>query len=234
VQKIRQKTTIKDYFDVSQGYIPYRRSDLVQTFGKEKGDEIVDQRLWHSDRRVTDDYKEEIWGEGLSRYDYRGSGSFVKYGEHLATYVDEKFFTGPRLLIREITNPNIIGCLVEEEFVNDPQIISVIKKNCGYSLEALWVIINSKLSTFFHFNSSPKATKGAFPKILVGDVNDFPLPPVGKGETIAALERLVREVRAKKVKTPDSNTSKLEKQMDQLVYNFYGLNSDDISKVESS
>ena len=38
------------------------------------------------------------------------------------------------------------------------------------------MILNSCIGTFFHFNFSPKATKGDFPKILVKDVNGFPLP----------------------------------------------------------
>jgi adenine-specific DNA-methyltransferase len=43
-------------------------------------------------------------------------------------------------------------------------------------IEYLWAILSSKLATFFHFNHSPKATKGAFPKILVKDIREFPIP----------------------------------------------------------
>ena len=38
------------------------------------------------------------------------------------------------------------------------------------------MILNSCIGTFFHFNASPKATKGDFPKILVKDIKEFPLP----------------------------------------------------------
>ena len=61
------------------------------------------------------------------------------------------------------------------------QLISVIKednKSNLYSLSVLWCILNSRLATFYHFNHSPKATKGAFPKILVQDIKEFPLPEI--------------------------------------------------------
>ena len=48
--------------------------------------------------------------------------------------------------------------------------------NNNYPLEIVLAILNSKLATFYHFNHSPKATKGAFPKILVKDLKEFPLP----------------------------------------------------------
>ena len=162
INKIKKEgTPLSGYFEVSQGYIPYRRRDLVKQFGKEKGDSIVDDREWHSDQKINNEYKQEIRGRGLSKYGYEKADSYVFYGKHLATYIDLKFFNQRRLLIREITNPTIIGCIVEEELVNDPQIISVIPNSDNeISINTLWGFMNSKLATFYHFNASPKATKG--------------------------------------------------------------------------
>ena len=162
---------VANHYDVSQGYIPYRKSDLVKQYGKDKGEQIVKERLWHSPSPIDDSYIQEIYGRDITKYSYHASGEFVKYGKHLACYVDLRFFNSYRLLVREITNPQIIACLLDELFVNDPQLISVIQKGEEYSLELLWGILNSKLATYYHFHHSPKATKGAFPKILVQDIN---------------------------------------------------------------
>jgi len=172
-----QERTVNDLFDVSQGYIPYRRSDLIKRYGKEKGDSIVDNREWHNNEKLSDEYLQEIQGRNLSKYNYSKADSFVWYGKHLAGYIEPKFFNNKRVLVREITNPAIIACIVEDHLVNDPQIISVINKDDSeISLEWLWCIFNSTLATFYHFNASPKATKGEFPKILVTDIRNFPLP----------------------------------------------------------
>lgn len=39
---------IYDLFDCSQGYIPYRLSDLMKNYGSEEGKRIKEERLWHS------------------------------------------------------------------------------------------------------------------------------------------------------------------------------------------
>ena len=70
---------------------------------------------------------------------------------------------GKRLLVREITNPSIYANIVDEELYNDPAVLIVLDSK-SYSLEVALAIFNSKLATFYHFNHSPKATKGAFPK----------------------------------------------------------------------
>ncbi|WGH76518.1 TaqI-like C-terminal specificity domain-containing protein [Tenacibaculum tangerinum] len=171
------KNELQEFYEISQGYIPYRRSDLIKVYGKEEGNQIVNERLWHSDYQVNSDYLPEIFGRELDKYGNinKSKISYIKYGKHLAGYIDLKFFNQKRILVREITNPRIIATLITETFVNDPQLISIIEKEDLFTLEFLWAILNSKLATFYHFNYSPKATKGAFPKILVKDIREFPL-----------------------------------------------------------
>ncbi len=234
VKKIKSNNLLTSHYNVTQGYIPYRKSDLIKVYGNEKAESIVKNREWHSDRKINDEYKEEIWGESISKYNYKKTGSFVWYGNHLATYVDTKYFNQKRILIREITNPGIIACLIEEEFVNDPQIICVIQENKEYSLEYLWAILNSKLATFYHFNSSPKATKGAFPKILVYDVNNFPLPENVIEQKRESLEKLTSQILEIKAINEDSDTLELEIQIDKIVYELYGLTQEEIKIVENA
>ena len=182
VAKIKNGTNeLSKYFDVSQGYIPYRRSDLVKTFGKETGNSIVDNREWHSDVKLSDEYLPEIFGRNLNKHGKipNETKSYVFYGPHLACYVNLRFFSLRRIVVREITNPKIIATILEDTYVHDPQLISIIPKTTvskSIALESIWAILNSKLATFLHFNNSPKATKGAFPKILIKDIKEFPVP----------------------------------------------------------
>lgn len=233
VSKLRTSDKLTNYFDVSQGYIPYRTSDLIKSYGKEEGEKITKERLWHSNVKINSEYKQEIYGRDISKYGYKKSESYVWYGKHLACYVDPKFFNSKRILIREITNPTIIACLLEEEFINDPQLINIINKpNAQIKLEFLWALLNSKLATFYHFNASPKATKGAFPKILVNDVNNFPIPthadPVLENEVIDKVNQILEL----KQKDSASNTTALEAQIDQLVYKLYDLTDEEVKVID--
>lgn len=223
--------SICNHYDVSQGYIPYRKADLIKIYGKEEGERIVKERLWHSLQPLDNTYIQEIYGRDITKYSYHSTGEYVKYGKHLACYVDLKFFNSSRLLVREITNPQIIACLLDELFVNDPQLISVIVRDERYSLEFLWGILNSKLATYYHFHHSPKATKGAFPKILVQDIKGFPLSNV-TDEQICCLGEVSKKVLTKKKANLSADTSALENQIDFLVYHLYGLTYDEVLIVD--
>ena len=222
--------SISNYYDCSQGYIPYRLSDLISVYGKEEGTRIKTQRLWHSKQKTSEYYIQEIYGRDISKYDYSVSGEFIKYGKHVACYVNPIFFTSPRLLVREITNPTIIACFITDSYINDPQLLPIIAKDGSLeSLYYLWGILNSKLATFYHFNHSPKATKGAFPKILVQDIKDFPLPVVSN-DVKSYITELVKQVLENHSKGLDTKTG--EQQIDLLVYHLYGLTYDEVLIVD--
>ena len=220
------------FYDCSQGYIPYRLSDLVETYGKELGTKIKENRLWHSSTQTKEHYIQEIYGRDITKYNYSATGEYVKYGKHVACYVDPVFFTSPRIIVREITNPCIIACYIEDTYINDPQLLPIIAKdNRKDSLYLMWAILNSKLATFYHFNHSPKATKGAFPKILVQDIKDFPLPCVSE-EQKASITNLVNRILSLKSENTDADTSALENDIDKKVYHLYGLTYDEVLIVD--
>lgn len=225
-----QSESVINLYDVSQGYIPYRKSDLVKSYGKIEGEKIVKQRLWHSANKESEEYIQELYGRDISKYSYKSTGEYVKYGRHLACYVDIRFFNQDRIVVREITNPTIIACRLKEIYVHDPQLIAVIPKDDS-SLNILWALLNSKLATFYHFNHSPKATKGAFPKILVSDVKTFPLPNIDE-ETRVVIDEKVSRILSAKQSDLSADTTVLENEIDFMVYKLYGLTYDEVLVVD--
>lgn len=225
-----QSESVINLYDVSQGYIPYRKSDLVKSYGKIEGEKIVKQRLWHSANKESEEYIQELYGRDISKYSYKSTGEYVKDGRHLACYVDIRFFNQDRIVVREITNPTIIACRLKEIYVHDPQLIAVIPKDDS-SLNILWALLNSKLATFYHFNHSPKATKGAFPKILVSDVKTFPLPNIYE-ETRVVIDEKVSRILSAKQSDLSADTTVLENEIDFMVYKLYGLTYDEVLVVD--
>ena len=225
-----QSESVINLYDVAQEYIPYRKSDLVKSYGKTEGEKIVKQRLWHSANKESEEYIQELYGRDISKYSYKSTGEYVKYGRHLACYVDIRFFNQDRIVVREITNPTIIACRLKEIYVHDPQLIAVIPKDDS-SLNILWAVLNSKLATFYHFNHSPKATKGAFPKILVSDVKTFPLPNIDE-ETRIVIDEKVSRILSAKQSDPSADTTAMENEIDFMVYKLYGLTYDEVLVVD--
>ena len=130
---------------------------------------------------------QEIQGKDLSRYSNKESSQFIKYGKHVAGYVNPKFFIQPRILVMEVTRGNrykITATYVEKPFVNTPSVINIInKKDSEYSLLFLLSIINSSLISWYHTKVHPKANaETSIPKILVGDIKNLPIPNITPAE----------------------------------------------------
>lgn len=215
---------VKDVFpEISQGLIAYDKY-------KGQSEKIIKSRAYHS-FVYKDGLKKWLWGEDVTRYNLTWNGKeYIDYCNGIANPRNPSFFVGKRMLVREITNPSIFAALIEIEAYNDPSII-IVKESRDYPIEILVGIMNSKLATFFHFNHSPKATKGAFPKILVQDIKEFPLPKVNSDER-KILMRLVDDVTTIKKGKSIAETSALENQIDFLVYHFYGLTYDEVLIVD--
>lgn len=215
---------VKDVFpEISQGLIAYDKY-------KGQSEEIIKSRAYHS-FVYKDGLKKWLWGEDVTRYNLTWNGKeYIDYCNGIANPRNPSFFVGKRMLVREITNPSIFAALIEIEAYNDPSII-IVKESKDYPIEILVGIMNSKLATFFHFNHSPKATKGAFPKILVQDIKEFPLPKVNSDER-KILMRLVDDVTTIKKGKSIADTSALENQIDFLVYHLYGLTYDEVLIVD--
>jgi REP element-mobilizing transposase RayT/type I restriction-modification system DNA methylase subunit len=224
---------LNDKFSVSQGYIPYRRSDLIKEYGNEQGNKIVDERLWHSNNKETDEFKQEIQGKDISRYSYRESYQYIKYGKHLAGYVEPLFFNSPRVLIMEVTRGDkyvLKSCYVEKEFYNTPSIINIIEQtNDNKSLKYLLATMNSSLFSWYHKKVHPKANATtSIPKILVSDIRNLPYkniskeaqqPFIKKADQMLSLNKELQEKSERFLKRVKSNFE-IEK-FSKKLQNFY-------------
>lgn len=228
VQKIKKNNKpLCEYFpDSSQGLIAY---DKYQGQSKD----IIEGRVYHYHSFSKNSLKKWLWGEDVNRFSLKWNGEeYIDYCEGLANPRQPKYFIGERLLIREITNPSIFSVVTCDEYYHDPAII-VILEGEGISINALCGILNSKLLSFYHFNSSPKATKGAFPKILVEDLKNFPLPHLSLTQE-KSISSIVKEIHALKAKDHSLDTTNLEIGIDEIVYKIYNLTDEEIKFVEES
>lgn len=217
------------YPELSQGLIAY---DKYQ--GQKQ--EIIDKRAFHYSKKEKSGLKKWLWGEDVTRYSVIWNGKeYIDYCDGIANPREPKYFKKERLLIREITNPRIYATITSDELYNDPSILIVLG-NTKYTVKFLVAIINSSLATFFHFNYSPKATKGGFPKILIEDMKHFPIPrsPIDNPKLQQPLITLVDKILSAKGKDPLADTSKWENEIDARVFHLYGLTEEEMLTVLNS
>lgn len=206
---------------ISQGLIPYDKY-------RGHSEEIIKNKIWNSTYQKDETFKKELKGKDLNRYSLEWNGNtWISYGEWLAAPRKREFFTEKRILIREITNPRILATITEEEYYNTPSIINIIgSKNIDYKY--LLAIINSKMMTYYHLSTSPKANKGLFPKILVNDVRNLPIKLCEDSkyqEVISLVELRLNE-------KDKISIMEIEKAIDKIVYEIYGLNNTQIEIIE--
>lgn len=225
VKKVQKATHVfNDFAEVSQGLIPYDKY-------RGHSEETIKNRIWHSTYCENETFKKELKGKDVNRYSLEWNKvNWISYGEWLAAPRRVEFFTEKRILVREITNPRMFACFSEEEYYNTPSIINLIGFKDA-SINYLLGLLNSKLYSYYHIKSSPKANKGSFPKILVNDVRNLPIIFGKKSELISGIESIVKNILSSDY--PSGPPKAFDKDIDQLVYKLFDLTKEEIDRVES-
>jgi len=234
------------------GYNPYEVGKGEDPDGNPHSKETVIKKPYHANSRLGLDWKPEAIGRDLGRYELRWPiNRYVKYGPWFAAPRDPCNFIGPRLLVQEITggvNHRIISTYCDKELYHSRDIIPIKCDQTWPSPLFLLGIVNSWLITWWHHRRSPKAKKALFPKVLVSDLKRIPVPIVNT-ENSAHMElhnRMVALVdqmlelnkQLASAKTDHDKTviqrqiDATDRQIDQLVYELYGLTEEEIKIVE--
>ncbi len=243
--------TLDDYCEVRQGYIPYRTTTLTRRFGEAQAKKIVKGRLWHADEKLGPDYVKELQGKDVGLYFLQWSGVWVRYGEWVSTYLPPRVFSGPRVLIREITGhlPRVLlATYAEEVFVHNPSVVAVLPRPQSPHPKFVLGVLNSRAMSAFFLQVAPKARKGLFPKIIITDARRLPVPLLDLSDPtdqarhdkmVALVERMLalhkklaaatipadKELYQRQIEATD-------RQIDALVYELYGLTEEEIGVVE--
>ena len=202
-----ESISLGEISDISQGLIPYDKY-------RGHSEEIIKNKIWNADYQKDDTYRRELRGKDVDRYKLQWNGKdWISYGDWLAAPRKPEFFRCPRILVREITNPRVLATYTEEEYYNTPSIINCI----DFKIDIYYVlgILNSELMSFYHNITSPKATKGLFPKILVNDVRKIPI----RLSEQTLLTQLVEKVKS----MLDNPNVEIDKQIDEIVYEIYKI-----------
>ena len=248
INKIRNvNPTLSSYIEAVWGVKVYQKGK-----GKppQNGSES-DLKVFHSATKSKISHKPLIGGKDIKRFQIVWQGTYVDYGVWLAEPRTPEWFAGPRILVREITANGIIqATLVEDEYVFSNSVDGVRLKNEHFKLAFILGIINSKFISFFHSKTSANAFKGAFPKVLIKDIQNLPAPridftnPTDKANHDRMVQ-LVEQMLTLQKQLPEARTGHdqthlqrqidaTDRQIDKLVYDLYRLTEEEIAVVEGT
>ena len=151
--------------------------------------------------------------------------------------------------MRQIVSGNplrIYAGYTQEELYNTQTIFNIlVKHNSNFNTKIILAIMNSSLINFYHAYKYLDLSKNLFQKILIQNCKKFPIPKVelnNEGAVVSIIE-VVDQILAAKKQLQQATTEGdknylnrkceiLDKQIDELVYNLYGLTEEEIKIVE--
>lgn len=249
---VKESVPLKALALPCSGYNPYEVGKGERPEGGPHDKHTVETKPYHSMRKEGKLWKPEIVGRDLARYSVTITGKrWIKYGPWLAAQRDPENFRGKRILIQEITggeDRRIIAGYYDGELYHSRDVIPVKCEGSNISPFYLLGIVNSWLITWYHHKRSPKSQKALFPKVLVSDIAKLPIHPIDfsnatekarHDKMVALVEQMLDlHKQLKTAKAPDDKTrlqrqiGATDKEIDQLVYELYGLTEEEIRVVE--
>jgi len=192
---------------------------------------ILAQNKYYFDLPSSDQDIKVFTGK-LSRYKMEDDYKYIRSSDDIKEKPsDFKIFTNERILIRRIINRRfrIMASIVNENFVNkkDIYIFKSIDKN--FSNKYLLAIINSKFISYFKTNISTTAKKDDFSQLTLSDIRKLSIPKIDKQSQqpfITLSDQIIQ------LKKQNKDSTDLEAQIDQMVYELYGLSEDEVALVE--
>jgi predicted type IV restriction endonuclease len=178
------------------------------------------------------------------------SNAFIRFDDTLAEPKPERYFIGPRILLREIISRQfrLQSVKVIEDFVTNKSMQSILALDGGPDINYLLGLLNSNLVSWYFLKISNIAQRDDFPKIVLKETRSLPIRPIDFSDPAdtTSHDRMVQLVEQMlglqkqlfNAKTGHDKThiqrqiDATDRQIDRLVYELYGLTDEEIGVVE--
>ncbi len=212
---------------------PFLPRIALQAYAANKGrppqtKDEAKEKTFHTDVKVDESCVPYLHGKEVSAYNVSWTGQYLKYGPWLAEPQSLNFFSGPRILIREIVQkpPRVlIATFTRDAFLYNKSILHILpREGCGEDmLYALTAILQSSLISYWLQILGRKTQRTLFPKILLDDLQQIPLPSINKDD-YRELSTLSREAHI-------TLSIEQQKKIDGAVFELYKVASTNIPNL---
>ena len=180
-------------------------------------------------------HRKLLRGEDIGRYKAIFKGEYVWYvpdkmraHRQTARPGTSDRFEQPKVLVRD-TGAGLMGTFDGDDYyVKDVLVVSHISGSADV-LKKVLGILNSSVMRFFYETSFPTL------HVQRNELASLPIKPnVSSAKCDRAIIGLVEKTLSAKAADPAADTSALERQIDRLVYELYGLTKEEIAVVEDA
>ena len=191
--------------------------------------------------------KKVLDGKEINSYQKVWRGNYVRYGTWLHRKREDKYFLNPKIMIRQI-GATPVATFDDENFYTLNTIYNLISTD-KFTPKFLLAIINSALGKWF-WEKQNSDYKVLFPKIKKTQIESIPIrnidfsSPADKTRHDKIVSLVDQMLSAKKELTAaqsdkdkdfyENKCAALDRQIDALVYDLYGLTEEEIKIVEDA
>ena len=232
---------------INTGVVAHAKKESEFDFTK---DDVI-----HKENR--EGYKKYVVGANLSPYSISFKGDYIDYESKQAHFHRPKFpllFESDKIIVRRISGKNnrFIACYDDLGYYSNDNLMHLVKwsndilkfqkpekrwsiiLDSPLSIKYLTAILNSKLCTYFFSKFlSTDTLQGSYSSIYPEDIRQIPIKKISTDQETRIIN-IVEEILAAKKQDPNADTSELEQEIDQLVYQLYGLTEEEIKIVEQN
>lgn len=196
-------------------------------------EEIRSSKPFTSVDQVNETFLPFFDGKHIGRYELTWKqNNWLQYGPWLAAPRKPENFINEKILIRKIVAETLIATYIPQtSYCNTLLHVLKIKEETELSYRFLLGVLNSRFIGWYFRKKFQISSDDTFPQIMISDIQQLPVPRAAS-EDQQILAALVDQILVAKKADPKTDTSSLEKQIDQLVYQLYGLTEAEIAIVE--
>jgi type I restriction-modification system DNA methylase subunit len=161
------------------------------------------------------------------------------------------WFEGRRILLRRLVNrqQRLMASYTEQTFITNKNLYTLTTNRNIVEPKFILGLANSRLISHLYINQVTQATKDDFPQVTIKDFVALPFPsidfsdPADKArrdhivslveQMLAAKEKLAAVKTDAEVSRLEMQCESLDRQIDDAVYELYGLTKEEISLIES-
>lgn len=169
-----------------------------------------------------------LTGSNVEKYTFR-SLSYISEYVYLQFMKDDYYYTGPRLLLRE-TGSSLTVLYLEDKIYSNRSLYSIKTKDNKFLPKYVLACLNSKALQYY-YSSKFRSDTELFPKIRIKQAKQLPIPtatPTQQQPIVALVDKILVAKKA----NPQADTGAWEREIDELVYELYGLTEDEVKVVE--
>lgn len=232
-----QSTSLSSICTVNNGVQAYTVGEGSPT----QTEDMKNKRVYHSTTRKDETWIKYLDGVDVDRYRVGWSGQFIKYGKNLTRPRKPFLFTGERILVRQIPGQPpycIYACYINEHAINDNNSMIIRADSDKINLKFVLSIINSKLISFWFVQTFGKLQRRIFPQFKVKELRIFPIKVISAADQlpfVSSVDQILAITKDEDYPTNQTkqvNVKELDRQIDQMVYQLYGLTDKETAVIE--